>query len=106
LSRHVVADIETDQQWQTGQERLTEVSIASEIPADELGYLAAASNPRLEATFEKAWKGVAHVERRCEAEQAALRAELVELWSAHNAATAAGRTAVDAEYLDVVATRA
>ena len=41
-----------------------------------------------------------------EAEQAALRAELVELWSAHNTATAAGRTAVDGEYLDVVATRA
>ena len=41
-----------------------------------------------------------------EAEQAALRAELVELWSAHNTATTAGRTTVDAEYLDVVATRA
>ena len=39
------------------------------------------------------------------AEQAALRAELVQLWSAHNTATAAGRTTVDAEYLHVVATR-
>ena len=41
-----------------------------------------------------------------EAEQAALRAELVQLWSAHNTATEAGRTTVDAEYLEVVATRA
>ena len=41
-----------------------------------------------------------------EAEQAALRAELVQLWSAHNTATEAGRTNVDAEYLEVVATRA
>ena len=40
------------------------------------------------------------------AEQAALRAELVQLWSAHNTATMAGRTTVDAEYLEVVATRA
>jgi SAM-dependent methyltransferase len=41
-----------------------------------------------------------------EAEQAALRAELVQLWSAHNTAIATGRTTVDAEYLEVVATRA
>jgi SAM-dependent methyltransferase len=41
-----------------------------------------------------------------EAEQAALRADLVQLWSAHNTATVAGRTTVDAEYLEVVATRA
>ena len=41
-----------------------------------------------------------------EAEQAALRAELVQLWSAHNTATVSGRTTVDAEYLEVVATRA
>jgi len=41
-----------------------------------------------------------------EAEQAALRAELVQLWSAHNTATVGGRTMVDAEFLDVVATRA
>ena len=39
------------------------------------------------------------------AEQATLRAELVQLWSAHNTATVTGRTTVDAEYLDVVATR-
>jgi predicted Zn-dependent peptidase len=39
-------------------------------------------------------------------EQAALRAELVELWSAHNTSTETKRTIVDAEYLDVVATRA
>ena len=37
------------------------------------------------------------------AEQAALRAELVQLWSAHNTA---GVTVVDADYLEVVATRA
>jgi SAM-dependent methyltransferase len=41
-----------------------------------------------------------------EAEQAALRGELVELWSTHNTATVTGRTIVDAEYLDVVGTRA
>jgi SAM-dependent methyltransferase len=41
-----------------------------------------------------------------EAERAALRAELVQLWSAHNTATEAGRTRVDAEYLHIVATRA
>ena len=41
-----------------------------------------------------------------DADQAALRAELVQLWSAHNTAAAAGRTTVDAEYLEVVATRA
>jgi SAM-dependent methyltransferase len=41
-----------------------------------------------------------------EAEQAALRAELVQLWSAHNTASVIGRTMVDAEYLEVVATRA
>ena len=41
-----------------------------------------------------------------EAEQIALRAELVDLWSTHNTATAAQRTIVDAEYLHVVATRA
>ena len=41
-----------------------------------------------------------------EAEQAALRAELVQLWSTHNTATVAGRTTVDAEYLEVAATRA
>jgi len=40
-----------------------------------------------------------------EAEQGALRADLVQLWTAHNTATAAGRTLVDAEYLMVVATR-
>jgi SAM-dependent methyltransferase len=41
-----------------------------------------------------------------ETEQAALRAELVELWSAHNTAGVTGRTIVDAEYLEIVATRA
>src|SRR5262249_8735077 len=40
------------------------------------------------------------------AEQGALRADLVQLWAVHNTATAAGRTIVDAEYLEVVATRA
>jgi len=39
-------------------------------------------------------------------EQGALRAELVQLWSAHNISTETGRTIVDAEYLDVIATRA
>jgi SAM-dependent methyltransferase len=41
-----------------------------------------------------------------DARQVALRAELLQLWSAHNIAAAAGRTTVDAEYLDVMATRA
>ena len=41
-----------------------------------------------------------------DAEQAALRGELVQLWSTHNTATVTGRTTVDAEYLDVVGTRA
>ena len=40
-----------------------------------------------------------------EAEQAALRAELVQLWTDANTAIAEGRTIVDAEYLQVVATR-
>jgi SAM-dependent methyltransferase len=40
-----------------------------------------------------------------EAEAGALRAALVELWSSHNLASEPGRTVVDAEYLDVVATR-
>ncbi|HUL72191.1 MAG TPA: class I SAM-dependent methyltransferase [Vicinamibacterales bacterium] len=39
------------------------------------------------------------------AEQAALRADLVELWSAHNQAPESGRTVVDAEYLQVVGIR-
>ena len=39
------------------------------------------------------------------AEQAALRAELVQLWSAHNTAGVTG-SMVDADYLEVVATRA
>jgi SAM-dependent methyltransferase len=41
-----------------------------------------------------------------DAEQAALRAELVHLWSTHDTAGVTGRTTVDAEYLDIVATRA
>ena len=41
-----------------------------------------------------------------EAEQAALRAELLQLWDAHNTASVTGRTMMDAEYLEVVATRA
>jgi SAM-dependent methyltransferase len=41
-----------------------------------------------------------------EAGQAALRGELVRLWSTHNTATETGRTTVDAEYLHVVGTRA
>jgi hypothetical protein len=40
-----------------------------------------------------------------EAEQAALRTNLVELWTSHNRATTPGRTVVDAEYLEVLATR-
>jgi len=40
-----------------------------------------------------------------EAEQAALRAELVELWSSSNQAIEPGRTIVDGEYLEVVARR-
>jgi SAM-dependent methyltransferase len=40
------------------------------------------------------------------AEQAALRRELVGLWSTHNTATVTGRTTVNAEYLRVVGTRA
>ena len=39
-------------------------------------------------------------------EQAALRADLVQLWSSHNIAGTKDRTLVDAEYLEVVATRA
>ena len=38
-----------------------------------------------------------------EADQAALRADLVELWASHNKSSAATRTIVDAEYLEVVA---
>jgi SAM-dependent methyltransferase len=41
-----------------------------------------------------------------EAEQAALRTDLVDLWASHNQASAPGRTVVDAEYLEVVAVRA
>lgn len=41
-----------------------------------------------------------------QAEQAALRAELVELWTSRNIATEPGRTIVDAEYLEVVGIRA
>jgi hypothetical protein len=37
-------------------------------------------------------------------EQAALRAELVELWSSHNQSADPNRTQVDAEYLQVIAT--
>ena len=39
-----------------------------------------------------------------EADQSALRAELVELWTSHNQATDPSRTIVDAEYLEVIAT--
>jgi hypothetical protein len=41
-----------------------------------------------------------------EADQAALRRELVSLWTSHNKATESGRTLVDAEYLEVVGIRA
>ena len=41
-----------------------------------------------------------------EADQAALRADLVELWASHNQAADPARTIVDAEYLAVVAVRA
>jgi hypothetical protein len=38
-------------------------------------------------------------------DQEALHADLVELWRAHNHSSSADRTAVDAEYLEVVAIR-
>ena len=41
-----------------------------------------------------------------EADQAALRAELVDLWASHNQAVERDRTIVDAEYLEVVGVRA
>ncbi|MDE3154745.1 MAG: methyltransferase domain-containing protein [Acidobacteriota bacterium] len=41
-----------------------------------------------------------------EAEQAALRAALVELWASHNQSREATRTIVDGEYLEVVGVRA
>jgi hypothetical protein len=41
-----------------------------------------------------------------EADRSALRADLVELWTAHNQTTEPGRTVVDAEYLEVVGIRA
>ncbi len=41
-----------------------------------------------------------------EQEAAALRAELVQLWDSHNLSREAGRTQVDAEYLEVVARKA
>ncbi len=40
----------------------------------------------------------------CEVGQAALRAELVQMWSTHHSATLARRTTVDAANLEVVAT--
>jgi SAM-dependent methyltransferase len=39
-------------------------------------------------------------------EQAALRGELVDLWASHNQSSDPGRTIVDSEYLEVVATAA
>ncbi len=39
-------------------------------------------------------------------DQAALRANLVDLWASHNQAGESGRTIVDSEYLEVVGTRA
>jgi SAM-dependent methyltransferase len=41
-----------------------------------------------------------------EAEQAALRADLVDLWTSHNRAGEPARTVVDSEYLEVVGVRA
>jgi len=41
-----------------------------------------------------------------EGDQAALRGELVDLWTSHNQAKDASRTIVDAEYLEVVGVRA
>jgi hypothetical protein len=41
-----------------------------------------------------------------EAEQAALRADLVDLWTSHNQTSASARTVVDSEYLEVVGVRA
>ena len=41
-----------------------------------------------------------------EADRAALRADLVDLWASHNQASEPDRTIVDAEYLEVVGIRA
>jgi len=41
-----------------------------------------------------------------EADRAALRADLVDLWASHNQASEPGRTIVDSEYLEVVGIRA
>jgi hypothetical protein len=41
-----------------------------------------------------------------EADRAALRADLVDLWASHNQASEPARTIVDAEYLEVVGVRA
>lgn len=41
-----------------------------------------------------------------EADQTSLRTDLVQLWTSHNRATEPARTIVDAEYLEVVGTRA
>jgi hypothetical protein len=41
-----------------------------------------------------------------EADRAALRTALVDLWTAHNISGEPGRTIVDSEYLEVVAVRA
>jgi SAM-dependent methyltransferase len=41
-----------------------------------------------------------------EADRAALRAGLVELWTSHNRTSESARTVVDAEYLEVVGVRA
>jgi hypothetical protein len=40
-----------------------------------------------------------------EADRAALRADLVDLWTSHNQAIGPGRTTVDSEYLEVVGVR-
>ena len=41
-----------------------------------------------------------------ETDRAALRAELVDLWTSHDQAISTDRTVVDAEYLEVVGVRA
>jgi len=41
-----------------------------------------------------------------EADQAALRTDLVDLWTSHNQASESARTVVDSEYLEVVGVRA
>jgi hypothetical protein len=51
------------------------------------------------------WGDEATVRERLGSGVSALRQDLVSLWATHNRATEPNQTLVDAEYLDVVATR-